>query len=141
MLPKVVVDTSVIVSALIGKRGAARELLRRGLKQEFQPLVSNPLFQEYEAVTGRSRVRNLCPLTQSEIRELLNAWYSCCQWVPIYYLWRPNLPDENDNFLYELAMAGNAGLIITQNTRDMNPELAFPEIHVLTPAQYLRGGH
>ena len=70
----------------------------------------------------------------------MNAWYSCCRWVPIYYLWRPNLPDENDNFLYELAMAGNAGLIITQNVRDMNPELAFPEIRVLTPAQYLRGG-
>ena len=29
-------------------------------------------------------------------------------WVRVYYLWRPNLPDEADNHLVELAVAGNA---------------------------------
>ena len=141
MQERIVVDTSVMVSALIGKRGPAREVLRLGMKGAFLPLISNPLFQEYESVAHRREVRRQCPLSPQETRELLNAWYSCCHRVPIYYLWRPNLPDEDDNFLFELGVAGNADLIITQNTRDMKPELAFPELRITTPAQYLRGKH
>ena len=106
MSEKVVIDTSIMISALIGKRGASREVIRRCLTGEYMPLISNPLFQEYEDVSSRRRVRKACPLGAGEIRDLLNSFYSVCSWVPIYYLWRPNLHDEGDNFLIELALAG-----------------------------------
>ena len=48
----VVVDTSVLVSALIGEEGASREILRRCLQGEYKPLISNALFSEYEDVRG-----------------------------------------------------------------------------------------
>src|SRR5690606_19408074 len=106
----------------------------------YNPLISNALFHEYEDVSGRDKIRGLCPLTPAELRELLNAFYSVCRWVPIYYLWRPNLPDEGDNFLVELAVAGNATCIITNNVKHIkNSELTFPELHVLTPEELLRG--
>ena len=58
----------------------------------------------------------------------------------IYFLWRPNLPDESDNFLIELAIAGNAYCVVTNNIRDIKgAELVFPNLHVLTPEQFLRG--
>ena len=54
----------------------------------------------------------------------------------VYYLWRPNLPDEGDNHLIELAVAGGAEAIVTFNLRDFQrTELYFPDIAVLTPAQ------
>ena len=69
-----------------------------------------------------------------------NAFYSVCKWLQIYYLWRPNLKDEADNFLIELALAGNALKIITNNIRDLeNAELNFPNIEMLTPEKFLRG--
>ncbi len=135
---KYVIDTGVIVSALIGKRGPARAVMRQGLEGRFVPLISNPLFQEYESLASRPRILSRCPLSETEIRELMKAWYGCCEWISIYFLWRPNLPDEDDNFLFELAMAGNARGIVTQNTRDLSPELAFPEIRIFTPSQFLR---
>ncbi|MES9898736.1 MAG: putative toxin-antitoxin system toxin component, PIN family [Sedimenticola sp.] len=140
MADLVVVDTSVLVSALIGEQGPSREILRRCLNGEYNPLISNTLFSEYEDVTGRKKILDLCPLNAPEIREILNALYSICQWVPVYFLWRPNLRDEGDNFLIELALAGNADIIISNNINDLRgAELKFPGLRILTPEQILRG--
>ena len=56
----------------------------------------------------------------------------------MYFLWRPNLRDEGDNFLIELALAGNADFIITNNIKDLcGAELKFPELRIFTPEQLL----
>lgn len=137
----IVVDTSVLISALIGKKGPSREVLRQCLERHHKPLISNPLFQEYQDVSSRSKIVSKCPLSISEMQELLNAFYSVCRWVHIYYLWRPNLSDENDNFLVELAIAGNAGVIVTNNVKDLkNAQLGFPGLRISKPEQFLRGG-
>lgn len=107
---------------------------------EHKALISNALFLEYEDVSKRKQVQDICPLSSKEIAELLNALYSLCEWVPIYYLWRPNIVDEGDNFLIELALAGNATHIVTNNISDLkNAELKFPELNIVTPARFLRG--
>ena len=140
MSQNIVIDTSILISALIGKEGPGREVLRKCLLGEYKPLISNALFQECEDVSGRKNIIELCPLTAIEIRELLDAYYSVCHWVPIYYLWRPNLKDEGDNFLIELAIAGNSDLIITNNVKDLTgAELTFENLRILTPEVFLRG--
>ena len=137
---KVVIDTSVLISALIGKKGPAREIIRRCLKRELVPLVSTTLFLEYEAVSKRKEIKDLCPLTDAEVAQLLAAFFSVCEWVQIHFLWRPNLKDEGDNFLIELGVAGNADAIVTNNVRDLkNAELKFEGLRVLKPEQMLRG--
>lgn len=136
----IVVDTSVLISALIGSQGPSRAVLRRCLTRTYRPLISNALFLEYEAVSSRDEIRRQCPLRPVDIRDLLDAFYSICEWIPVYYLWRPNLPDENDNFLVELAIAGNGHYIVTNNVQDIKgSELAFPDIRVLRPEEFLRG--
>ena len=133
------VDTSIIASALIGKRGPSREVLRKCLLEEYNPLISNALFQEIEDVITRERIIKACPLPKKEIRELVNAFYSSCRWVPVYFLWRPNLSDEGDNFLIEVAIAGNAEAIVTNNTKDLEgSELLFEKLKILRPEQLLR---
>lgn len=135
-----VIDTSVLISALIGKTGPAREVIRHCLKGNLKPLVSTTLFLEYETVSQRPQIKCLCPLTDIEVQQLLSAFYSVCEWVQIHYLWRPNLKDESDNFLIELAVAGNAEMVMTNNLRDLQgAELRFEGLRILTPAQFLRG--
>lgn len=139
-MDKVVIDTSVLISALIGKAGPAREIVRRCLQAQLRPLVSTALFLEYESVSKRPNIKELCPLTEEEISELLAAFFAVCEWVQIHYLWRPNLKDEGDNFLIELAVAGNAKCIITNNLKDLrNAELQFDGLKVYAPEEYLRG--
>jgi predicted nucleic acid-binding protein len=70
---------------------------------------------------------------------LFNAFLSVCEWVQIYYTWRPNLPDESDNHIMELAVAAGASAIVTNNIRDFQrPELRFPGIRVITPMQLMK---
>ena len=136
----IVVDTSVLISALTGQKGPGREVLRKYLQGKYNPLISNALFLEYEDVSKRQQILDACPLKSEEIRELLNAFYSTCHWVPIYYLWRPNIVDEGDNFLIELALAGNATHIVTDNIGDFqNAELKFPGLTIVKPERFLRG--
>lgn len=136
---RIVIDTSVFVSALIGPTGPARALLRQCFEGKYQPLMSNALFCEYESVTRREDIVTRCPLSQEEIVTLLSAFMSISQWINIYYLWRPNLQDEGDNHLIELAVAGLARLSATNNIKDFkNAQLLFPQLSILKPEQIIK---
>jgi predicted nucleic acid-binding protein len=71
--------------------------------------------------------------------DVLAALASVSEWVEIYYAWRPNPRDEGVNHLLELAVAGSASAIVTDNVKDLTfGELHFPSIRVLTPADLLK---
>ena len=134
----IVIDTSIFINALIGSKGPSRELIRRCLQGQYQPLMGNTLFLEYEAVMRRDEIIRRCLLTSEEIPQLFAAFLNISEWTQIYYLWRPNLRDEGDNHLIELAIAGNAKLIATNNVKDFqNTELLFPNLSVLKPEHIL----
>jgi hypothetical protein len=60
------------------------------------------------------------------------------RWASIYYGWRPDLPDEADNHLIELAMADESTAIISRNVRDIRRgELLLNGLRVFTPADHL----
>lgn len=134
MHSKLVIDTNVLISAFISPTGASRALLRACLQGKYQPLMGTALFLEYESVLERGEVMARCPLPKSDVETLLAALMSVSEWVQVYYLWRPNLSDEADNHLIELAIAGNAETIVTQNIKDFQrTELFFPQLAVITP--------
>ena len=137
---RVVVDTSVFIAAVGSPDGASREVLRRCLEGEYEPVMGQALLSEYEAVLGREAPFVRSPVSEVERRQLWMALTSVCHWIRVYYLWRPNLPDEGDNHLIELAVAGGAKTIVTFNLRDFQrTELYFPDIAVLTPSQLVAG--
>ena len=96
------------------------------------------LFHEYESIVSRPSIQSRCPLTVRQLEDLVDAFLATCQWVRIAFLWRPNLPDEADNHVIELAVAGGATAVVTNNVRDLRRgELAFPGIRILAPARFL----
>ena len=136
LVDRVVIDTNVLVGALLRPAGMNRNIIRVCLQGRLQPVVGQALFLEYEDVLGRKELWKESPLSTEERRELLAAFLSVAEWVQVYYSWRPNLPDEADNHLVELAVAGGARGIVTNNVRDFQvSELRFPGIRIMTPAQ------
>lgn len=135
---KVVIDTNIFVSAIMNVDGAPRQVIRFCLEGHLVPLISNALFAEYEDVCGRDALFDNRLISKDDRTVLLDAFFSCCLWVPIYYLWRPNLRDEGDNHLIELAVGGGASALITANKRDFaQAELLFPQLEIRTAGEFL----
>lgn len=137
--PRIVVDTNVFVAALTSGVGSNRQVIRACLTQSVVPLMGMALFHEYDSVVSRSAVAARCPLTVPEREQFIDAFLSVCEWVRVAFLWRPNLPDEADNHLIELAVAGGADAVVTNNIRDLRRgELLFPGVRILTPARFVK---
>ncbi|QTR51482.1 putative toxin-antitoxin system toxin component, PIN family [Candidatus Thiothrix anitrata] len=133
---KIILDTNIFLGACIGQ-GSANKLVMRCLQGDFVPLMGAALLAEYEDILGREHLFGNARLSQAEREELLDIFLDHCQWTRIYYAWRPNLRDEGDNHLVELAVAGNARYLVTYNLRDFkNMELKFPEIRICSPEQF-----
>lgn len=131
-----VIDTNVFVAGLRSAGGASREVLRRALIGCYEPLFGNALWSEYRDLLGRPVWGD--STSAAERIEVLAALAQRGRWVTVYYGWRPNLPDEADNHLIELALAGNAEAIVTHNVRDIRGgELHLGSLRILTPAQCL----
>ena len=71
-------------------------------------------------------------------QSLVDALMSVSNWMPVYFLWRPNLADEGDNHVLELAVAGGAEVIITANKRDFRrSNLLFPLVRIEIAGEFL----
>jgi putative PIN family toxin of toxin-antitoxin system len=137
-MPTVLVDTNVLVAALLRGGGTARAVLRACLNELYQPVLGPALLAEYEDVLGRADLFADSVLSVKERNEVFDGFLHRCRWVEVFYAWRPNLPDEADNHLIELAVAAQADAIVTRNLRDVSRgELKFPSLKVLTPEHCL----
>ena len=131
-------DTNVLVAALRSSQGASHALVRRALQGELPLVVHQKLVYEYRDVLSRPTTLADTGLAWADAELVLAHLVARAQEVHVRYLWRPNLRDEGDNHLIELAVAGNAQAVVTHNVRDLTRgELAWPRLRVVTPAQFL----
>ena len=112
----VVIDTNVILSALMNAGGNSFKLISMIGTDKFDFVISVPLVLEYEKVLKDRLDRNV--FTDSDIDEFID--YLCLAGIKIkiFYLWRPCLKDPFDDHVLELAMNANAEKIITFNKKD-----------------------
>jgi putative PIN family toxin of toxin-antitoxin system len=132
-VPRVVLDTNVVVAGLRSRRGAAFRLLSEVGKASFEIALSVPLILEYEDALLRPGVTNL---GQADVDILLDYFCKVAHLQQIFYLWRPLLPDSKDDMLLELAVAAGCRSIITYNLRDFVGAEKFG-VSVLEPGPFL----
>lgn len=133
-MPRVVLDTCVIVSALRSRRGASFEILSRVDKGQFTICLSVPLALEYEAAGKRSARAAL--LRHEDVINVVDYLCSVADRREIHYLWRPTLKDANDDMVLELAVEAEANLIVTHNVRDFAGSEKY-RVAAATPQEFL----
>jgi putative PIN family toxin of toxin-antitoxin system len=134
LIPRVVLDTNVIVAGLRSRRGASYRLLTRLDQGLFHTVISVPLLLEYEEIT-KSQSRQL-GLTHADIDDFLDYFCSISESREIYFLWRPTLRDPCDDMLLEVAVEAGCSTIVTYNVRDFDRALEFG-ITVKTAREFL----
>lgn len=135
---RMVLDTNILVGACLGSF-AANRLIAYCLQGRCKPLIGAALLAEYEDVIARAEIFKKSRLSFVERNEILDALLSVSEWTQIYYLWRPNLRDEADNHVLELAVAGKADCLVTRNMADFKQaELLFPSVRICAPETLLK---
>ena len=88
----------------------------------------------YEETLRRQR-RSL-HVTQDNIADVLDYLCSVANLHEIYFLWRPYLPDPQDDMILELAVSAGCKYIVTYNKRDFQGAETFG-IEVVTAKEFL----
>jgi putative PIN family toxin of toxin-antitoxin system len=113
MTIRVVIDTNILVSALLTPQGAPAEVILMCLYQpDFQLGVSGPVFAEYDDVIRRPRLHR----TEYEIESTLAAIRERSLWVKPAESVRACTDPADDIFL-ECAQAVSAQFLVTGNSR------------------------
>ena len=127
---RIVLDTNVLVSAMLTGGGAPDFALQLVLQGEVTLLADSRILAEYDEVTSRARVkfddreRRIPPDVLANIAEPVIA-------KPL----RGSLPDADDRVFVEVAIAGRADAIVTGNARHLIPKKGKLTVPVLSPRQ------
>lgn len=134
---RVVLDTSVITSALRSSTGASNALIRFVATQKLVPLVTTALFLEYEDVLKRPEQTLVHGLDSTGIDRFLAALASASEAVNVRYQWRPQLSDANDEMVLEAAVNGRADALVTHNIKDFKAIGTKFNLRIMLPADVL----
>ncbi len=134
--PLVVLDTNVLVAGLQSPHGASFRLLELLHDRRFALAISVPLVMEYEAVLLRRRAE--LGLSAALLNGFLDYLCAVGKHTAIHYLWRPHAKDAGDDLVLEVALAAQAGAIVTFNSRDLHPAASLLGIELLTPRAFLQ---
>jgi putative PIN family toxin of toxin-antitoxin system len=131
----VVLDTNVLVAAARSRQGASFALVNSIPTSEFQPCLSVGLYTEWQDVL--TRPENLPPtLTPENALAFVRYLAGQSHLQEIHFLWRPFLPDADDDMVLELAFAAGCRHIITHNAKDFHGSEQLG-VTALSPREFL----
>jgi predicted nucleic acid-binding protein len=133
---RVVFDTSVLVSAVHSRLGASFRLVSLVPHPDFDLALSVALYLEWQEVL--TRPEHLPAGTTPEMAlGFLRFLASHAHPQSIHFLWRPFLPDPDDDMVLELAFASGSQYIVTHNVRDFHGSSTLG-VTALTPGSFLQ---
>jgi len=114
---RVAIDTSVLVAAVRSRNGASFALVSAIPSPRFEICLSIGLYAEWQDVL--TRPEHLPPGQTADNALAFLRFLASQAWLQdIFFLWRPFLPDPNDDMILELAFAAKCQYIVTHNIRD-----------------------
>jgi putative PIN family toxin of toxin-antitoxin system len=132
---RVVLDTNLLVAAVRSRQGASFALVSSIPAPEFQPCLSVGLYAEWLDVL--TRPEKVPPgRTAEDALGFVRYLASQSHLQEIHYLWRPFLPDADDDMVLELAFAAGCRHIITHNVKDFHGSEQLG-VAALSPREFL----
>jgi uncharacterized protein len=128
---RVVLDTNVLVSAIISD-GKPRELLRRGVAEQFSIITSELILKELALVLRRPKFK----ASEDEIQRIIVTLMQTAEVVSVTSKLSAVKEDPKDNMVIETAYDGRADVIVSGDSHLLAME-DFREIRIITVEQML----
>lgn len=134
MAPRVVLDTNILVSALVFQSGPPAEIRRAWMESRCLPLVSSATAGELVAVLGYPKFK----LSPDERNELLGDFLPYCEIVrvPAGNRGLPACRDSDDLMFFRLARAGRAAFLVSGD-KDILALAGGFAVPIVTAADFL----
>lgn len=132
---RAVIDTGVLVSALIKRRGRTGAALEAILDDRFTPNYSTDMLIEVIDVLGREKFSTKYHIQADDITALINLIRLRGKLV-IPTIMVNACRDPKDNKFLEAALAGEADCIVSGDS-DLLDLGSFKEIPILRPAEFV----
>jgi len=129
---KIVLDTNVLVSALLSPAGTPAKILKECLQGRIQLCLTPEILTEYREVCSRKKLQ----LNQSLVNDIFQQLEIDGAFALPAFL-NVKLPDPNDLFLLEAAVGAEADFLVTGNVKDF-PATLRCGVAVVTPAEFCR---
>lgn len=129
---RVVLDTNVLVSALLTGGGTADMAVQLVLQGAATLLVDSRILAEYDEVTSRARFG----FDEAERRAVLEVLALIAEPVVARPL-RLTLPDPDDRVFVEVALAGQADVIVTGNVKHFVTRRGALGVRVRSPREFV----
>ena len=133
VMQKIVIDTNVIVSALIQRSYPFRIINDLFLENKFQLCVSDELMAEYYKVLSRPKFAKFHDFFARAEALLVDIEMKSKKYVPTIKL--DLISDVDDNMILELADECLVDYIITGNTTDFTFPF-YKLTRIITPKEY-----
>lgn len=131
---KVVLDTNVLVSALIVKVGKPAQIM--GHIGAFTLLTTDEILAETEEVLRRKHIRQRYPLSDRDVSGYIKSLRAVATVIEVDLQVNVIVKDPEDNKFLALAQAGGADYIVSGDP-DLTTLGTYAGIPILTPAQFL----
>lgn len=130
---KVVLDTNVWVSALVFPRGTCDQLLQYFIQHPAIEIIASPfIVQEFERV-----LREKLELSSQEIEFALQTLRTVATLVEPKMRVRAVREKNSDNRILECAIAAEADLLVTGDTKHILPLKIFRDVPIRSPREVI----
>lgn len=133
---KAVLDTNVLVSAMIGPQGAPAAILKAWREREFQLVTSSLLVAEAGNVLRRRRIQKFTGLSLEDVEELLDDLLATAVVVEPSGVLDVIASDPDDNRVLEAALGGEADYVVSGD-RDLLDLKRYEHVEIVTPMRFL----
>ena len=132
-MQKIVIDTNVLVSALIRRSFPYHIVVEIFSNDDIQLCLSDDLFEEYFNVLNRKKFSKFPDFVSIAQSLLLDIEKKANKYHPTIRLYV--IGDKNDNKLLELAETCKADFLITGNTNDFTFQ-EYKGTRIVSPKEY-----
>jgi uncharacterized protein len=128
---RVVLDTNVLVSAIISD-GKSRELLKKGIANQYSILISDPILRELTVVLKRPKFK----VSEDEVKNIILAIIRTAEVIMVKTKIKAVKEDPKDDMIIETAIDGGADIIVTGDSHLLSLE-TFRGINITTVEKLL----